>query len=357
MTDDPNARPQTVKAYLEELARCLAGAPPGLIRDALNDAEDYLRGALAQNPEADEATVMARVIAEFGTPEEVAGEYLRLDHAIAAGPFPAPLTERPERGFLSRFFGVIAEPRAYGALLYMLLSLATGIFYFTWAVTGFTLSVSMLILIIGVPLALLFIASIRVLAWMEGRIVEALLGVRMPRRLPPTPHERTFWARIKTAVTDLRTWSSLAYLVLHLGFGMIYFTAAVTALTISLSFIAAPFVYAYFGSLVTINGDPGSNGSGLEPALEPAAGAAPVAFDDGTLAGQAINALLRASFDPDYSIAAGTMLPWLRDTLGPWPSVILLMVTGILLLIVTLHAARAIGWLHGKIAEALLVRV
>ena len=28
------------------------------------------------------------------------------------------------------------DPRTYGALLYMLLSLVTGIFYFTWTVTG-----------------------------------------------------------------------------------------------------------------------------------------------------------------------------------------------------------------------------
>jgi hypothetical protein len=33
------------------------------------------------------------------------------------------------------------------------------------------------------------------------------------------------------------------------------------------------------------------------------------------------------------------------------------MVVGVLLFFVTLHAARGIGWLHGRLAELLLVRL
>ena len=99
---------------------------------------------------------------------------------------PFPKAEMPdERRF--GFFNVVSDPRTYGALLYMLLSLATGIFYFTWVVTGLSLTFGFAILIIGIPFALLFIASVRVLSYVEGRIVEALLGVRMPRRPPAEP--------------------------------------------------------------------------------------------------------------------------------------------------------------------------
>jgi hypothetical protein len=79
-------------------------------------------------------------------------------------------------------FGVFADPRAYGALLYMLLSLVTGIFYFTWAVTGLSLTLGLAVLIIGIPFAILFFASVRGLALLEGRLVEVMLGERMPRR-------------------------------------------------------------------------------------------------------------------------------------------------------------------------------
>ncbi len=97
----------------------------------------------------------------------------------------------------------------------MILSLATGgggggggIFYFTWTVVGISLSLGLSILIIGVPFALMFVGSIRVLAHVEGRIVEGLLGVRMPRRLPPaTQADETIWSRIRDTLTDSRTWS------------------------------------------------------------------------------------------------------------------------------------------------------
>ncbi len=108
--------------------------------------------------------------------------------ATIAGPFPRNEPTPDSRNF--GFFNVISDPRTYGALLYMLVSLATGIFYFTWTITGIALSLGFAILIIGIPFALLFIGSVRVLALVEGRIVEGLLGVRMPRRLPSTTPAR-----------------------------------------------------------------------------------------------------------------------------------------------------------------------
>jgi hypothetical protein len=38
------------------------------------------------------------------------------------------------------------------------------------------------VLIIGIPFAILFLGSVRVLSLVEGRIVETMLGERMPRR-------------------------------------------------------------------------------------------------------------------------------------------------------------------------------
>src|ERR1700753_47447 len=134
----------------------------------------------------------------------------------------------PEEGHYG-FFNVMTDPRTYGALIYMLLSLATGIFYFVWTVVGISLSLSFAILIIGIPFALLFIGSVRVLAHVEGRIVEALLGVRMPRKLPvPTSaSDEGILTRIKDALVDGRTWSSMFYLLLMLPLGITYFVVGV----------------------------------------------------------------------------------------------------------------------------------
>jgi len=295
-------QPQTVRAYLEALRRALKGCSAGLIADALADCEEHLNNELANKPELGEAALLASVIETYGSPEEIAEEYRSME-ATLSGPFPKP-EPAPSRRY--GFFNVIGDPRAYGALLYMLLSLATGVFYFTWTVMGLSLTVGFAILIIGIPFALLFVASERVLALVEGRLVEGLLGVRMPRRLPAAASgDETIFARIRDALTDARTWSSMFYLLLMLPLGVVYFCIATIGLSLSFGVI-----YAALWSLVT--------------------GESHVQIDDA---------------------------PWLQHLLSTAPGLLLLVVLGVMAFFVVLHIARGVGWIHGRIAEVLLVRL
>jgi hypothetical protein len=50
-------------------------------------------------------------------------------------------------------------------------------------------------------------------------------------------------------------------------------------------------------------------------------------------------------------------VPWLEHLFHTAPGLVLLMVVGVLLFFIMLHIARGIGWLHGRIAELLLVRL
>ena len=255
------ALPTTIPQYLAQLRASLEGADPAMVQDALYDAEEYLRSELAAQPGRSEAEVIADVAGSYGAPDEVAEIYRETEVTVnralrtpradtapvlraaaeasgvePAAPPPAPV----QRSLLARFFGVVADPHTYGALFYMLLSLATGIFFFTWVVTGLSLSLGLLILIIGIPLTVLFFGSVRGLALLEGRLVEALLGERMPRRPRYTDRSRTWLQRIGDMFTDGRTWLTLLYFVLMLPLGVIYFTLAVTLLSLSLSLIWAP---------------------------------------------------------------------------------------------------------------------
>jgi uncharacterized membrane protein len=298
----PAHPPDTVNAYLAELRRALKGAPAGLISDALADCEDHLNSEIEQNPELSETQILASVVDTYGTPEEIAEEYRDMETTIST---PFPKSEVPdERRF--GFFNVVSDPRTYGALLYMLLSLATGIFYFTWVVTGLSLSIGFAILIFGIPFALLFIASVRVLSYVEGRIVEALLGVRMPRRPPMEPSaDQGLWTKIKEAFTDVRTWSSLFYMLLMLPLGVTYFVMGVVGLSLSIGVVGGS-IY----SLIT--------------------GESHIQIQDA---------------------------PYLEHMLHTAPGLIVFAFAGILLFFVVLHVARAVGWVHGKIAEGLLVRL
>jgi uncharacterized membrane protein len=239
--------PRTIREYLDQLRAALGGADPALIQDALYDAEDHLRSELAENPGKSEAEVLAKIANSYGAPEEVAAIYVDKEQVVqqALRPPPPP----PRRSALGRFFGVAADPRAYAALFYMLLSLATGIFYFTWAVTGLSLSLGLSILIFGIAFAVLFFGTVRVLALVEGRIIEVMLGERMPRRPPYTDRELSWRARIGAMFTDPRTWSTLLYMVLMLPLGIVYFTLATVGIALSIGMIAGPFalVLAQFG--------------------------------------------------------------------------------------------------------------
>lgn len=261
----------TIDAYLDRLKAALKGCDRALIQDALWDAEDHLRSELArrryQEPGLDEAKALADILAAFGEPAEVAAAYRDRDAVVSAALAPArpvrlPEAETGEAGEIIEvpaprrgFFGIFLDLRAYTSLLYLLLSMATGIFFFTWAVTGISLSLGLAVLVIGIPFLIVFLGSVRLLALAEGRLVEGLLGVRMPRRQPPAESERGWKAQLKSLFTDGRTWSSLAYLVLMMPLGIIYFTVMISLLSVSLALLASPIVHFVFHE-TTFNGWP-----------------------------------------------------------------------------------------------------
>jgi hypothetical protein len=151
---------------------------------------------------------------------------------------------RKSESLLVRFFAIFTDARAWGALLYMLIAFVTGIVYFTWAVTGLSLSVSLAIFIFGLPFTFFFLHSVRSLALLEGRLVEALLGVRMPRR-PKFSSKGVKWLeRFKLLVTDRHNWKMLFYMLCQLAFGTLYFIVIVTLLSLSLSFMVSPILEA-----------------------------------------------------------------------------------------------------------------
>jgi uncharacterized membrane protein len=292
--------PRTINEYLDQLRNALRGADPALIQDALYDAEEHLRAELADQPGRIEADMLAHVAGSYGAPDEVADLYrdqeIKIQRAIRPPPPPQ------HRSVLGKFFGVAADAHTYGALFYMMLALVTGIFYFTWAVTGLSLSAGLSVLIIGIPFFLLFLGSVRGLSLLEGRIVETMLGVRMPRR-PPYPAQQALplLKRIGAMFTDGHTWGTLFYMLLMLPLGIIYFTITVTLLSVSLAFIGSPFVKAFGLNVINMDVD-------------------------------------------GFSYY------------GPgWAGTFALCLAGIVLLFATLHLVRGIGRLHGQIAKHLLV--
>ena len=301
--------PRSIDEYLKQLRAALADQDPALIQDALYDAEEYLRAEVAAHPDKSEADVLELIASTYGAPEEVATAYKDTEAKVkAALKTPAPASSTPQASTWKRFFGVFLDFRAYSSLFYMLLTLATGILYFTVVVTGLSLSLGLGILIIGIPFFLAFIGITRVISLGEGRLLEAVTGERMPRR-PMHPGPPAGWLqRIGEMLKDARTWTTLLYLLLMLPLGIVYFTVAVTMLAMGLAFVSTPLVMLsdYFGWW---------------------------------------------GFHVDEHVRIGGFLVSEHSVVGS----IVLFVLGVLLLTLLMHAARAIGRGHVQLAKALLV--
>ena len=238
-----------VEEYLAQLRRELAGCDRATVQDALSDAEEHLRNAIAgkreESPGIPDNETTAKIIEEYGTPAEVAAAYKRIEkHAAPAMVIPV---QARSSSVWYQIFGILADPRAWGALFYLLFSLATGIAYFTWAITGISLSAGLIVLIVGLPFFGLFILSVRGIALIEGRLIEALIGIRMPHRPFFSPSEKGLWGKFKGLVTDKYTWFALVYMILQMPLGIIYFTIFIMLITVSFSFIVQPVLQSVFG--------------------------------------------------------------------------------------------------------------
>jgi uncharacterized membrane protein len=304
--------PRSIDEYLRQLRAALEGQDPALIQDALYDAEEYLRAEVAAHPGKSEADVLELIASTYGAPEEVAAAYRDTEAKVkAALKTPLPAAASSASGW-RRFFGVYLDPRAYTSLFYMLLSLATGIVYFTFLVTGLSLSAGLVVLIIGIPFFLAFIGMARVIALGEGRLLEAVTGERMPRR-PVHPGPPAGWLRrIGDMLQDARTWTTLLYLLLMLPLGIAYFVIAVCGLTIGVRAALAPVVLVshYLGWLPSV-----------------------------------------------FPVDMITVEEWGVHSPHTLLGALFVMAIGVLILTLTLHAARGIARAHARLAKALLVEL
>ncbi len=230
-----------IEKYLDDLRDALQELDRSTIQDALADAEDHLTTALLveteERPDSNKDELIRKIIEKYGTPEEVLDQYSDIE--LITTPIFAGSEKAGEKGFWG-FCSVVAEPGAWAAFLYMILSLVTGTAYFTWVVTGLSVSLGLIVLIIGIPVSLLFLLSVRGIGFIEGRMVEALLGVRMPRRAITPGEGQNWWSKFKTILAARSTWTTTIYMLLMMLLGIIYFTLAVTLFSVALSFIGAP---------------------------------------------------------------------------------------------------------------------
>lgn len=241
----------------------MRGQDPALIHDALYDAEEFFAAELGGADENESSDQFQKLVSRYGSPHEVALAYVQNHPEVPESvPDTAIENEKSKNSFLNSF-KIFADGRVYGQLLYLLLMLPLSIFYFTFVVTGVSVSLGLFVTIIGIPLFFLFLGGVRFFALAEGRIIQALVGVQMPKNPHRAPAAVGIRNQLMASLRDTRSWTAMLYFLLSLPVATILFSIIVSLLSTSLALIAVfPFrvggwlhFYAYHKYVhSTING-------------------------------------------------------------------------------------------------------
>lgn len=245
-------RYKTVDEYLNALKKYMDkhNADKALTIDALYDAEEHLSimvEELVYDEGMKEKEAVKVAIEQYGKPSEVGKVYIEEDRAeqlkkvkITRRKELKKRKKKPKGSLLYQMFSPYVQGRTYANLLYLFLMFPLGIIYFTWIVTGFSTGLGLVVTVIGIPLLILFLLSFLGIGWFHGRLSEALLGIRMPKKRGTIKTKGTVWQRLKKTLLNPRLYSTILYLFLIFPLGIIYFTMIVTMLSVSLALIGAP---------------------------------------------------------------------------------------------------------------------
>ncbi|MCE9619598.1 MAG: sensor domain-containing protein [Planctomycetes bacterium] len=272
----PNARSsaEAIRNYLADLERALQGADPALIHDALIDTETHLRLALAAGKSATAA------IEAFGTPNDIALAYLydqssiKPARTVATTTGAAPATSGEfiaaaalqmaapeESGWKLRnipIVGIYFDPYAWGSVAFLTVGFIFALIAFVWVVVLGTLSISLIPTLIGIPLLIALLGSARAISLFIGQVIEALVGVRMPRRAyrVDLTGVNGLWQRIWLWIKDIRSWLTVVFLVGNFPVALFFFCLLVALFSASISMIVVgAFELAGLGSMVRIESD------------------------------------------------------------------------------------------------------
>lgn len=134
--------------------------------------------------------------------------------------------------------------RTYLRMLYLLIAFPLGTLYFVVIAIGLSVGFALAIVIVGFLLLVLTLLCWLLFARLERELAIHLLGARIRPMSIPDPAPGTARQRLLKTLGDPVTWKSLAYLLLEFPFGVFTFTLGITLISISVSLVLYPGVYA-----------------------------------------------------------------------------------------------------------------
>jgi hypothetical protein len=151
-----------------------------------------------------------------------------------------------ERGSVKKrwpigFFGVAARPWSYLNLLYLLLGMPLGTLDFTVLVTGFSLSVGLMVVaLLGIPILIGLWYVVHGFMPFERSLAVGMLGELIPMVAQVPKWPGGLWTHFKNCLGNRPTWRGIQYLFLRFPVGVATFTIAVTLVAVSLGMAFGP---------------------------------------------------------------------------------------------------------------------
>ena len=156
----------------------------------------------------------------------------------------ATFSTNPVRGF----FGILAWPRTYLNLAYLLIGFPLGLMYFVFYVVAGSLGIGLSILGVGLVVLFLMILAAWALAHFERILANAMLGANVPAP-PPTATEEGGWPWVKSVFANPVTWKGLAFQILKFPLGLASWIITIVVMSVVLGFIFAPAALPFGGTI------------------------------------------------------------------------------------------------------------
>ncbi|MHA1213643.1 MAG: sensor domain-containing protein, partial [Candidatus Heimdallarchaeota archaeon] len=167
---------------------------------------------------------------------------------------PARVTIQEHELLKVSFFGVYKHGKTYLNLLYLLLLLPLGIFYFTYAVTCFSTFAGLIPIFIGLVLLFFFLLSLPYLLEIQTWLSSFLTGVKIKPDRIKFKKEGTTKDKVFGSLKNKSIYKSFFYyLIFAMPIGIFTFTFAVTLISTSVglmfSWVNLIVEYALYGAV------------------------------------------------------------------------------------------------------------
>jgi hypothetical protein len=137
------------------------------------------------------------------------------------------------------FFKVLGEAQTYLNIAYILIAFPLSIVFFSLAITGFFLSLGLLVVVAGFFIFIGTLLMMQGFRWLDIQLTRVFLGCDIP--IKKNEKGEGFSAFMKTLFRSPATWKSFVhYLVIKMPLDTIIFSITISFIGITLDLLLAP---------------------------------------------------------------------------------------------------------------------